>query len=157
MAARADEFLDNHLLPLLEAQCGDDADVMAVVSHGIFLGVLWRALMHRFPPSNVSLAAGVGPNWKTVPLEHLGGWSNTGYLELDLRRSPLIGDASSTTSGGGSTVVEPRLDRWCLQIKAINERAHLTNLKRTRGGLGSSKFEHEQKKIDSFFQKRRTD
>ncbi|KAI9747813.1 MAG: hypothetical protein M1815_003884 [Lichina confinis] len=111
MAARADEFLDNHLLPLLEAQCGDDADVMAVVSHGIFLGVLWRALMHRFPPSNVSLAAGVGPNWKTVPLEHLGGWSNTGYLELDLRRSPLIGDASSTTSGGGSTVNERRFGK----------------------------------------------
>ena len=156
MAVRADKFLDSHLLPLLEARCGDVADVVAVVSHGIFLGVLWRALMHRFPPSSVSLAAGVGPSWETVPLEHLGGWSNTGYLELDLRKPLLVEDASPGASGG-STVVVPRLDRWCLQIKAINERAHLANLKRTRGGLGSSKFEHEQKKIDSFFQKMRTD
>lgn len=86
MARRADSFLDEHLLPLLADTLRDADPVIAAVSHGIFLSTLWKRLLLRLPPKSVVLS----PELQTTArpsLEHLGGWSNTGYLELHLQKA----------------------------------------------------------------------
>jgi hypothetical protein len=86
MAQRMDAFLDQHLVPLLDdPSLGDDRSV-AVVSHGIVLSVLWRRLLLRLPPKSVSPRLQVLESSRGFQLEHLGAWSNTGYLELLMRK-----------------------------------------------------------------------
>ncbi|KAF2792538.1 phosphoglycerate mutase-like protein [Melanomma pulvis-pyrius CBS 109.77] len=86
MAQRVDAFLDGHLLPLLDTLTGSTDQAVAVVSHGIILSVLWKRLLLRLPPKSVSFSPelSVAPR---VSLEHLGAWSNTGYLELHMKLS----------------------------------------------------------------------
>ncbi|KAF2130738.1 phosphoglycerate mutase-like protein [Dothidotthia symphoricarpi CBS 119687] len=95
LARRANVFLDDHLLPLLEESSEADDLVVAIVSHGIFLSSLWRCLLLRLPHKSVTFASGLmlGPR---VSLEQLGGWSNTGFLELLMTQVAL--EASRHTS-----------------------------------------------------------
>jgi len=86
MGRRADAFLDQHLLPLLRTE-DDNESVVAVVSHGMLLANLWRRLLLRLPRKSLSIEAEVTAARGNVVLEHLGGWSNTGYLELVLRKA----------------------------------------------------------------------
>lgn len=55
---------------------------IAVVSHGILLSHLWRRLLLRLPPKSVTIAPDIIASKGTIVLQHLGGWSNTGYLQL---------------------------------------------------------------------------
>ncbi|TKA76396.1 hypothetical protein B0A49_05379 [Cryomyces minteri] len=88
MAKRSDIFLDEHLLPLIQKPTQDPEHVVAIVSHGIFLGNHWRCLLRRLPPRSVQYTPEVrARNPGRIVLEHLGGWSNTGYLELDIKQS----------------------------------------------------------------------
>jgi broad specificity phosphatase PhoE len=89
MAQRADTFLDMHLMPLL----GDTSSVaehcIAIVSHGIFLSTLWKRLLLRLPAKSVALC----PELQAIArpsLEHLGGWSNTGFLQLEMTGPPRL-------------------------------------------------------------------
>ncbi|MCJ1309076.1 hypothetical protein MMC25_002731 [Agyrium rufum] len=160
MALRMNEFLDNHLIPILKSQKLAKAPTVSIVSHGIVLGSLWRCLLSRFPPGSVKLGPSltiVGGGY--VSLEHLGGWSNTGYLDLDIKGSTLsnavdIVDAVSEATVD-SEVVPPTSDMvllgWTMTIKSVNGKEHLKDLKRTGGGVGSSKYDEGQKKIESFF------
>jgi hypothetical protein len=63
--------------------------VVAVVSHGILLSVLWRRLLSRMPPNSVTLHPEILVSHGKLDLERLGGWSNTGYLELEMRHSVI--------------------------------------------------------------------
>jgi len=47
--------------------------------------------------------------------------------------------------------------KFQITVKTINGKDHLKGLKRTGGGLGSSKFEEGQKSIETFFKKRKSD
>lgn len=88
MCNRADAFLDQHLIPLVLSQSRGEAEMaIAVVSHGMLLGNLWRRLLLRLPRRSLKVAAEVTAERGPVVLEHLGGWSNTGYLELELEHS----------------------------------------------------------------------
>jgi len=203
MARRADAFLDEYLLPLLD---GDAGKCIAVVSHGIFLSTLWKRLLLRLPEKSIELApelqATVRPS-----LEHLGGWSNTGYLELhmvnslipaasptaatfsDLAPAPSSSSAETSTTDEGLGKVEvpqasydpavaqkqagdaptttisvpispttPRIAHgWSTTILAINGKDHLKGLKRTGGGVGSSRHDASQKSIETFFKRRKVD
>lgn len=81
MDKRADVFLDQHLLPLL----GNGGELfVAVVSHGMLLSSLWKRLLFRLPKRSLTVAPEVTAARGAIVLEHLGGWSNTGYLELIL-------------------------------------------------------------------------
>jgi broad specificity phosphatase PhoE len=207
IAQRADAFLDDHLLPLLEGPTQTTNHTVAVVSHGILLSVLWKRLLRRLPPRSVRFAPEVVPNTRGPTLEHLGGWSNTGYLELHMLRVALHGPSGVTTpaprptpksapseavsgqaseeatDGGVQAVtgdltdtaheddntasltlpsVNPTLPPavlrgWQAVIETANGRDHLKGLKRTRGGVGSSRYDASQKSIDSFFKKRRVE
>jgi broad specificity phosphatase PhoE len=88
LAIRADLFLDHHLWPMLndEVDFGGAAEhVVAIVSHGILLSSLWRRLLLRLGPKSVTISREVIASRGDVVLAHLGGWSNTGFLELSMK------------------------------------------------------------------------
>lgn len=168
MAARADRFLDDYVLPVVRETMMDREQEVAIVSHGMILSTLWKCLLKRFALHSVSVRPGVDLRTDDVTnLEHLGAWSNTGYLELNIQSQLSYGKAtviteilaaeSSVAKDSQNTVVRPVtvLYDWRMSIRAVNCRDHLQALKRTGGGVGSSKHDETQKNIDTFFKKRR--
>jgi broad specificity phosphatase PhoE len=167
MRARSNMFIDEYLLDLFHSVPGDYAVV--VVAHGIILAHLWRCVLHRFAPTAVSVAPDVLAADREFILEHLGGWSNTGYLELEIM--PRTGESLKTTSPApteapasvllveaeatANDATKRKLLDLSLVVKAVNSLEHLKGLKRTRGGIGSSKYDEGQKTIESSFKKRK--
>jgi broad specificity phosphatase PhoE len=146
MAARAETFLSNFIIPLLAAE--DDSrsqERIAVVSHGLFLSALWKTLFKMFSPSSVALGANIEPMGYGRPIEYLPSWTNTGYLELTISKG--------STALTSSTVSE--LGEYKMTIHAVNSKDHLVDLKRSRGGLGSAAHDVKQQSLDGFFQKPR--
>jgi broad specificity phosphatase PhoE len=86
MTRRATDFVNQHLVELMETLEGDLAVV--VVAHGIILNHLWRAVLRRFRSSKISVAPGVAGNDRG--LEYLGGWSNTGLLDLEVKAGAAV-------------------------------------------------------------------
>ncbi|KAJ4983792.1 phosphoglycerate mutase family protein [Stagonosporopsis vannaccii] len=218
MGRRADIFLDKHLLPLLDKTTDGSDFTVAIVSHGIFLSTLWKRLLRRLPAKSLCLRPDLQLTARPS-LEHLGGWSNTGYLELlmvqnETEKSAFVADAAvssssmayipSTIAGPGdvgavelpgsgiqpgehaagdptapvvdgtntrdftptSTPAEPIASHmsglhiahgWSTTILMINCKDHLKGLKRTGGGVGSSRHDPSQQSIESFFKRRRVD
>ncbi|KAF2866201.1 histidine phosphatase superfamily [Massariosphaeria phaeospora] len=191
LAQRADTFLDGHLLPLLEESISSTNYVVAVVSHGIMLSNLWKRLLLRLPPKSVAFSPKLVVTERNS-LEHLGGWSNTGYLGLHMTRVEAPGNPSRGSKGNtGVTVANlppshgqkkpssstdgPSQDipdtstqsaevptplspckvayGWTTVIQTINGKDHLLGLKRTGGGVGSSRHDSSQKNIESFFKR----
>ena len=135
MKSRIDRFLDDYLVPLLVV---DDESTVCIVSHGIILSVLFSSLSARLPTGSISAA----PEAQMASLPGFRpSWSNTGYLEGVF--SPLPADTKFETRVGG-------LD-YKFFIKAVNCVDHVKGLKKTRGGIGSAKFDDKQKTMDSFF------
>ena len=165
MARRMDEFLRDHLVPLIHKEAGTKEKAIAIVSHGIILSHLWRSFLKLLPKDAVSLFPGVSiGSGGVTPIEYLGGWSNTGYLELDVQKrshqptgSRRLSSASSQSRDRRSASSTPSADQLdCkVTIKTVNNKAHLQGLKRTKGGVGSAKFDEGQKSLDSFFKKRK--
>jgi broad specificity phosphatase PhoE len=206
MARRADAFLDEYFLPLLDKSTGDAEKCIAIVSHGIFLSTLWKRLLLRLPAKSVELSPELQAPARPS-LEHLGGWSNTGYLELHMTQPPTS-DASPTAAVASDAVPVPssspaetpaadegrgkvevpqvsedtevvRRDvdaapavttevasqtppariahGWKTTILVINGKDHLKGLKRTGGGVGSSRHDTSQKSIETFFRRRKVD
>ncbi|KAH4252518.1 hypothetical protein HBI04_201790 [Parastagonospora nodorum] len=205
MARRANTFLDEHLLPLMDETPGADEQCIAIVSHGIFLSTLWKRLLHRLPAKSVVLCPELQATARPS-LEHLGGWSNTGYLELHMAQSVAADDAPRTSesapsvpvpsspaetpacdealgqvevphhSDGGDVTLKDAVDTpattgelstkssidriahgWKATILAINAKDHLKGMKRTGGGVGSSRHDASQKSIETFFKRRKVE
>jgi broad specificity phosphatase PhoE len=205
IARRTDSFLDEHLLPLLGEASKEADPVVAIVSHGIFLSTLWKRLLLRLPQKSVALSPELQATARPS-LEHLGGWSNTGYLELHMTRvergdpnttadvpvvptpepssSPVempatdeglgeskvpqaltelgsvgqqVSEAPTRAAVVASPSITPRIaEGWSSTILAINGKDHLRGLKRTRGGVGSSRHDESQRSIKVFFKRSRT-
>jgi hypothetical protein len=85
---RMNSFIDSHLAELLTE--GADEDCIAVVSHGIALNYLWRTFLKRFRPQNVVLAWGLTAAEPHGVLKNMGGWSNTGYMDLEIQKKPIL-------------------------------------------------------------------
>lgn len=165
MAERMEKFLRDHLIPIIKTAGSGQDKAIAIVSHGIILSHLWRCFLRLLPKNSVTLKPGLSVGTGGVtPLEYLGGWSNTGYLELDVqkRKQSIMGQNVSQTPTSPTT--EPRaseadsvfpLQEYKVIIKTVNGKEHLQGLKRTKGGVGSSKYDESQKPIDSFFKKRK--
>ena len=164
MTSRMDRFLDEYLLPIIKETRIDREREVAIVSHGMILSTLWRCLLRRFAFHSVTVGQGVDIRGDNVTsLEHLGTWSNTGYLELNLQPQLLDGQAAGITETIAAEA-DPKSPRhrpmkmlydWKIAIRGVNSRNHLQGLKRTGGGVGSSKHDESQKNIDAFFKKRR--
>jgi broad specificity phosphatase PhoE len=220
LAVRADSFLDKHLFPLICEGSEPTNGNILIVSHGVFLSTLWKRLLLRLHTKSVSLSPELQKTARPS-LEHLGGWSNTGYLELHLTQSmitdvypvrrpstiPPPGSAPSrpdlATGEGGAekqqlppttindaptsgqakgvptkkimpvftgnmkqcehhqttikAIIAPShsLRGWTMVIMKVNAKDHLIGLKRTGGGVGSSRHDNSQKVIDAFFKRRK--
>lgn len=156
--SRADLFVHEHLLPILCKSTDSKETIMAVVSHGIILNHLWRSILKLFAQRTVSLAPGVSIGGAGGgALEYLGGWSNTGYLELDIQpmmtgKEPAVSESNTTTTTPANTDGLTPLPGLAMIIRAVNGKEHLQGLKRTRG-VASGKHDEGQKKIDGFFKK----
>ena len=160
MELRANSFLDLKLVPLIRGSSKLREPIVAVVSHGIFLSVIWRCLLRRFSQQSVKLTPGLSITaGAPTTLEYLGGWSNTGYLELEIKSSSLANtidvidtiDSLESLSKRETVPQVTKLLGWTMVIKTVNGKDHLKGLKRTRGGVGSSKHDDSQKKLDTFF------
>ncbi|KAL8805337.1 MAG: hypothetical protein Q9182_002011 [Xanthomendoza sp. 2 TL-2023] len=164
MIARTNLFVAKHLRPLILGSHSEHENIVAIVSHGIILSHLWRSILSIFSKHTVALAPGlpVGGGGATQ-LEHLGGWSNTGYLELDITFSSADTMAESRNTAAKKTA-DPsanevdKVDSYVLPstfkmlVKTINGNDHLKGLKRARG-VGSAQHDERQKKIEMFFKK----
>ena len=161
MIARMDSFLNHHFYPVLRRSLSIKETTIAVVSHGIILSTLWRCLLSRFEAKSVKLGLGLSVgNGGYTTLEHLGSWSNTGYLELDIHNTTLANTIDTTEAIHSNSVTNtpiatknmpPIFYGWKMTIKTINGNEHLKGLKRTGGGVGSSKYDEGQRKIETFF------
>lgn len=162
MALRMSSFLQNHLIPAIQSEPLERNGDIAVVSHGIILSQLWRCFLKLLAKNSTTLSAGLSVGTGgTTPLEHLGGWSNTGYLELEILEREVaakgelaISAAAPPTLNNPVSDASPPLHQYKVIIKTVNGKEHLKGLKRTRG-VSSSKFDEGQKSIESFFKKRK--
>jgi hypothetical protein len=93
MRIRVNTFIDSHLLGLLGEAHKDHG--IAVVAHGIILSHLWRAILRRFHPANI-VVSGVQEAEREFSLEYLGNWSNTGYLDLEIKPDAIVAVEYST-------------------------------------------------------------
>lgn len=153
LVLRAGDFLDNYLLPLMLSESTEDAIQVAIVSHGLLLSTLWGCLLRRFSASHIDVAQGVEVAIKAMSsLEHIGAWTNTGYLELDIH---LRESGPASKSSTFQNEIPNILAGYKMTIIGINTKEHLRGLKRTGGGVGSSKHDEKQKSIESFFKKPR--
>ncbi|CAD6445225.1 f8e80cfa-c1ed-4ff8-af73-4d2196086ba6 [Sclerotinia trifoliorum] len=168
MKRRMETFVKEHLMHLLEINDNNlNGDTIIVVAHGTILGHLWRVILRQFNPKNVSIGPDV-PNPERG-LEYIGGWSNTGYLELVIKSIPNVSPAKvglvppvSDEQSNDQTSVKlsnHNVDNveviMSLMVNSVNNQDHLKGLKKTRGGLGSLKHDPSQRTMDLFFKKRR--
>ncbi|KAK2745684.1 hypothetical protein FQN57_003580 [Myotisia sp. PD_48] len=155
---RAKSFIHQHLLPLLNESEGLSVNV-AVVSHGIMLLSLWSSLTQLSGPLP-------GP---TLEVPNLA-WSNTGYLEFDVRfdtmqlaalpvptsNSPILPNQPFELGylpNDRIKIPSPVQPTLSIRVHAVNEKSHLDGLQRTKGGIGSAKHDATQKKLDDYFRK----
>lgn len=206
MAKRADSYLDEHLMSVLQAAPSDHQYVICIVSHGIMLSSLWKAILRRQLPSTVTLDQEAIIAGKPLALEHLGGFSNTGYLHLEFTKvedavkgpvtdtetprggaaislgtqSQITGNTAQASADNAAPSDVQNFDsaaislpageaevhegpkstkdaKFRILVRVINGKEHLKGLKRTGGGVGSSKYDEGQKSIETFFKKRKTD
>lgn len=145
MELRAEEFIMDYILPLLAAD-NPGPQTIAVVSHGIFLSVLWPCLLKIIKPTRISYGPDIPPQVLDKPVEYAPSWTNTGFLEANLTPDASAIDplASASTTG---------LPQYHLQVNKVNSKEHLDNLRRTRGGVGSSRHDPRQQNITGFFKK----
>ena len=157
MSARADSFVHENLLPIICKDLGPKEATVAVVSHGVILGYVWRSILKLFAQRTVCLAPGllVGGTGGSLALESMGRFSNTGYLELDIQpvtaEDLAASELSNTDTSAGADVfaLYPGLR---MVVIAVNSKEHLQGLKRTRG-ISSGRHDEGQKRIETFFQK----
>ncbi|KAB8300976.1 hypothetical protein EYC80_002900 [Monilinia laxa] len=84
MKGRMETFVKEHLMHLLDNNDRNlDDHTVVIVAHGIILGQLWRVVLRQFNSKNVFIGPDV-PNPERG-LENIGGWSNTGYLDLFIK------------------------------------------------------------------------
>ncbi|KAL3299622.1 phosphoglycerate mutase [Colletotrichum asianum] len=135
MFTRAKRFVDEYLGPILACvdEAEEGAESVVVVAHGIILGVLVRALR-----SAKNFGTVVASPEDQLPL----AWSNTGYVEL------LVTPAAPTLKEPATAPTWPGLS---IKTVAVNSTEHLQGLKKTRGGIGSAKFDEKQKTLNAFF------
>ncbi|KXX78312.1 Adenosylcobalamin/alpha-ribazole phosphatase [Madurella mycetomatis] len=142
MRKRAESFVQGWLEPLLSEEESEGAVV--VVAHGLILGELLAVLLARF---------GSGLR------DPVTAWSNTGYTELvvEARLSLAEGvEGEGEAAPNESMPPVPPLRRQqqrqiSMSVVGINVVKHLEGLKKTRGGIGSARFDKRQRTMESFF------
>lgn len=153
MRVRAERFIKEHLDPLLDdlVRGMKPAASIVVVSHGILLNSLLKALLTRYAPAELFRLTNTMP--AAGQSVYLASWSNTGYVEAVIGTKQLSTGAASTglTFAGSSMAATPLVPVVTLSVARVNAVDHLDGLKKTRGGIGSAQFDNKQRTVDSFF------
>lgn len=156
MRVRAERFIDAHLHPLLDANVeGTDKDArnrraIVVVAHGLILNVLLSSLLQRYAPSELArllppaTRAGGSDAAQRRRAELRVPWNNTGYLAMTVKAKTAGKNNEKSGDAGKRVGVQ-------LQVTTVNCVEHLDGLKKTRGGIGSARFDPKQKTMDAFF------
>ena len=155
MAARANMFLADFILPLLATEDDDQSSVqecVAVVSHGLFLSSLWQTLVPKFSTGKVTIGPDVEVLGYGRPLEYLPSWTNTGYLESIIRKQTANNAAQESQLVTPNPTSSPLQD-YSMTVLGVNNKDHLLDLKRARGGLGSAVHDVRQQSLDGFFKR----
>jgi hypothetical protein len=71
------------------------------VAHGIILSHLWRGILRLFDASNTAVVPGI-QDGRAMGLEYLGAWSNTGYLDLEIKERAAVNRNPETGSSRGN-------------------------------------------------------
>lgn len=155
MTARAELFLADFILPLCAT--ADDSqtfsnECVAVVSHGLFLSILWQTLLRKFSAGTVTPSSNVDVFSAGRSLDYLPSWTNTGFLELKIEKQTV------ETTAPNSEFAEQNqnslaLGEYSMIIHEVNGKAHLQDLKRARGGIGSAPYDAKQQSLHGFFQR----
>ncbi|KAL2873516.1 hypothetical protein SGCOL_011359 [Colletotrichum sp. CLE4] len=153
MRVRAERFVNEYLAPLFACIEGErdeeqegassDTESIIIVAHGIILGVLARVLLSA--GNFGSLVTG------TAGQQQHFSWSNTGYLLIHVKTMPLAVDAKESATGSRGGTLDAKWPHLNLEIVEVNCTDHLRGLKKTRGGIGSAKFDEKQKTLSAFF------
>lgn len=145
MRARANAFLNDYFLPVVfEADTTSISQAVAIVAHGIILRVLWDCLTRLFSPGTVQFSSTTTTRDVPTPF-----WSNTGFMEVSIE--PDAAHLDNPTSSISPPPSDFVLSGWSMTVLSIDCKPHLTDLRRTRGGIGSMQYDTSQKRIDSFF------
>jgi hypothetical protein len=170
MARRADLFIEQYLEPLLKSET---SPTVVIVSHGKILQVLWTQLLAWLKPSTVRCDRQLLVDTSSIDYTRIGAWSNTGFLEATFKRT--VDMISTSVKIEGESADEKRVSEvnqglTCITdqnvgaaarvsceatISAINGRPHLSGLVRTKGGVGSSRYDAQQGTLDRFLVGRR--
>jgi hypothetical protein len=116
----------------------------------MILNVLLKRLLARFstPKEVYRLFPGrQNSDW-------LATWRNTAYLEAAVvpkATRTITTMAAVAGSRATNRTTHPTDPAVRLNIVGIDRVDHLQGLKKTRGGIGSAKFDTKQKTVDSFF------
>jgi hypothetical protein len=158
---RSNTFINDHLLPLVFDENRDN-HVVAVVSHGITLQFLWKCITALFHQHLIRLVPGASSHDADARFIS-PTWVNTGFLEVCIQNPatslppPVIPrDVSYGVPPQSNTISEDTsrpLSGWFLEIRAINSRVHLAQLRRVQGGIGSGTYDKRQRRIDNFFKR----
>ncbi|KAI2467796.1 phosphoglycerate mutase-like protein [Annulohypoxylon bovei var. microspora] len=158
MRIRVNRFMDSHLIPITNTYVSENITIV-IVAHGIILGILLKVFLERFPPKP-ALSTPHGGGQDGLP--EFTTWSNTGVLQAKLELSKNLPSMDSPSkavpsvdsiSSDGDTVSSIGSHGKVLQlaVEFTNNLEHLNGLKKTRGGIGSAKFDSRQRTVDSFF------
>lgn len=140
---RITQFLAAHLFPVVEEllSSGDDDKAVVVVAHGITLGHFVNALVTQLRSAKCPVHG--------LPDGGATSWRNTGYLEC------LFEPLTPGSFDPSHPQAQPRITSFPCDLKATVEHVncvdHLVGLTKTRGGIGSARFDASQKTLDGFF------
>jgi len=155
VSARAKRFLDAVLLPLLEdLLLSSTRQCVFIVAHGGIHSYVWLQFVRvlrttlRVPPLSTP---GV-MRLESVPLDEF--LSNAAYHEVILKTEEILPEPPFSVQPTASYIGRA-LSVAHVTFAAINSVDHLSGLKKTGGGIGNSKFDKKQRKIDSFFSPRK--
>lgn len=138
LSVRANSFLDNYLLPLINSSVQHTK--LSQLSHGITLSTLYREILARFRTITVcSQAFEAGYTIDKAPR-----WNNTGYTVLQLL--PNTDYLLPALHDYGEKILS-----YKIVIQEINATRHLMGLKRTGGGIASARADPTQRNLKEFF------
>ena len=150
LTERMERFVDEILYPAFLKSLAQatpiqreesEEKVIVIVSHGIALGSLHRVIVSKSSHTKIVGEVERGPNW-----------SNTGILEIRLTLPSDSKLESFTKSNGAENSVKlVSAPYWRLIIEKIDDTTHLNGLVRTKGGLGSAKWDEKQSKLGGWF------
>lgn len=150
--ARAKRFLDAVLLPLLEDLLlpSDTPQCVFIIAHGGILSHVQLQFVHVLRALQVPTLSAPGVmRPESVPLDEF--LSNAAYHEVVLKTKTLLSEPPSGSQPTVTSYIGRALSDTHVTFSAINYIDHLSGLRKTGGGIGNSKFDKRQRKIDSFF------